>query len=318
MDRERKAMMPASQSRHFVDALDLSPAEYADLFSLAERMRKDPAAFSDLCSGRIMATLFYEPSTRTRLSFETAMLRLGGRVITVADPRTSSVAKGESLADTISTVGGYADIIVIRHPKEGAAKLAALHSPVPLINGGDGAREHPTQTLTDLYTILTYKGRLEDLTVAFCGDLRYGRTVHSLIKALARYPGTRFVLISPEELRLPDPVKEEVLALREDVEFHETTRMEEGLERADVLYMTRIQKERFFNEEDYLRLRDAYVLTADKLALANPDLIVMHPLPRVTEISPEVDGDTRAVYFRQAHLGVFVRMALIARLLGVA
>ena len=236
----------------------------------------------------------------------------------MADPRTSSVAKGETLADTIRTVGGYADLIVLRHPKEGAAVLAALYSPVPLINGGDGAHEHPTQTLTDLCTILTYKGRLEGLTVATCGDLKYGRTVHSLIKALARYPGTRFILISPEELRLPEQVKEEVLALREDVELCETTRMEEGLAEADVLYMTRIQKERFFNEEDYLRLRDFYVLTPERLRLARDDLIVMHPLPRVTEIVPEVDGDKRAVYFQQARLGMFVRMALIARLLGVA
>jgi len=309
---------PAPRSRHFIDSLDFSPAEYDTLFSLAERIRSAPAEFSSACSGKLMATLFYEPSTRTRLSFEAAMLRLGGRVITVADPATSSVAKGESLADTIRTVGGYADLIVIRHPKEGAAKLAALYSPVPLINGGDGAREHPTQTLTDLFTIVTYKGRLENLTVAFCGDLRYGRTVHSLIKALARYPGTHFILISPEELRLPDHVKEEVLALREDVEFHETTRMEEGLGQADVLYMTRIQKERFFNEEDYLRLRDAYILTSEKLKLAKEDLIVMHPLPRVTEISYEVDEDERAVYFHQARLGMLVRMALIARLLEVA
>ncbi len=309
---------PTLEGRHFIDALDFSPAEYDALFSLAERIKSTPAEFSSACSGKVMATLFYEPSTRTRLSFEAAMLRLGGKVLTVADPRTSSVAKGESLADTIRTVGNYADLIVLRHPKEGAAKLAALYSPVPLINGGDGAREHPTQTLTDLFTIVTYKGRLENITVAFCGDLRYGRTVHSLIKALARYPGTRFILISPEELRLPDHVKEEVLALRKDVEFHETTRMEEGLEGADVLYMTRIQKERFFNEEDYLKLRDAYVLTSEKLKLAEEDLIVMHPLPRVTEISYEVDEDKRAVYFQQARLGMFVRMALIARLLGVA
>jgi len=318
MDREGMTTMPASHSRHFIDALDLPPAKYADLFSLAHRIKDDPAAFSSACSGKLMATLFYEPSTRTRLSFEAAMLRLGGRVITVADPATSSVAKGESLADTIRTVGGYADLIVIRHPKEGAAKLAALYSPVPLINGGDGAREHPTQTLTDLFTIVTYKGRLDGLIVAFCGDLRYGRTVHSLIKALARYPGTRFILISPEELRLPDHVKGEVLDLREDVELHETTRMEEGLKQADVLYMTRIQKERFFNEEDYLRLRDAYVLTPGKLRAAKGDLIVMHPLPRVTEISPEVDEDERAVYFQQARLGMFARMALITSLLGVA
>lgn len=309
---------PTLEGRHFIDSLDLSPSEYDSLFSLAERIKGKPEEFSSCCAGRLMATLFYEPSTRTRLSFEAAMLRLGGRVLTVADPATSSVAKGESLADTIRTVASYSDLIVIRHPKEGAARLAALFSPVPLINGGDGAREHPTQTLTDLFTIKTYKGRLDNLTVAFCGDLRYGRTVHSLIKALARREGMRFILISPEELRLPERVKEEVRALREGIELAETTRMEDGLGEADVLYMTRIQKERFFNEEDYLRLRDFYVLTREKLSLAKEDLIVMHPLPRVTEIAYEVDEDRRAIYFEQARLGMWARMALIARLLGVA
>jgi len=309
---------PTLEGRHFIDSLDLSPAEYDSLFSLAERIKGKPEKFSSCCTGRLMATLFYEPSTRTRLSFEAAMLRLGGRVLTVADPATSSVAKGESLADTIRTVASYSDLIVIRHPKEGAARLAALFSPVPLINGGDGAREHPTQTLTDLFTIKTYKGRLDGLTVAFCGDLRYGRTVHSLIKALARHEGMRFILISPEELRLPEQVKDEVRALGEGIELAETTRMEDGLAEADVLYMTRIQKERFFNEEDYLRLRDSYVLTREKLSLAKEDLIVMHPLPRVTEIAYEVDEDRRAIYFEQARLGMWARMALIARLLGVA
>lgn len=317
MDRERRE--PARKGkRDFVDSLDFSPEDYQRLFSLADSIREEPARMAKACSGKLMATLFYEPSTRTRLSFEAAMRRLGGEVITVADPATSSVAKGESLADTIRTVGGYADLIVLRHPKEGAARLAALYSPVPLINGGDGAREHPTQTLTDLYTILTCKGRLEDLTVALCGDLRYGRTVHSLIKALTRYPDIRFLLVSPEELRLPDSVKEEVLLLRPGVSLQESEQLEECLPEADVLYMTRIQKERFFNEEDYLRLRDAYVLTPEKLQAAKPDLIVMHPLPRVTEISPAMDADPRAVYFQQARLGMYARMALIADLLGVA
>lgn len=286
------------------------------MFSLADAIKHSPTEYAHACTGRLLATLFYEPSTRTRLSFEAAMLRLGGQVISVADPQTSSVAKGESLVDTIRTVGGYADIIVLRHPKEGAAKLASLYSPVPLINGGDGAREHPTQTLTDLFTIKEFKGKLDDLTVAFCGDLRYGRTVHSLIKALARRSGMQFILISPEELRLPDSVKADVLS-QGRVELEETDRMEEGLARADVIYMTRVQKERFFNEEDYIRLRDTYVLTQDKLQKVKEDAIVMHPMPRVTEIAYAVDDDKRAVYFHQARLGLFVRMALIAYLLGV-
>ena len=243
------------------------------------------------------------------------MLRLGGQVLSVSDVATSSVAKGESLADTIRTVGGYADLIVMRHPREGAARLAALYAPVPLINGGDGAREHPTQTLTDLFTIETFKNRLEDLTVAFCGDLRYGRTVHSLIKALARRSKIRFVLISPEELRLPDSIKNDVVASGSGVEIRESVDMENGLRECDVLYMTRIQKERFFNEEDYIKLRDTYILTPEKMKLAKKDAIVMHPLPRVTEISQEVDADERAIYFQHARLGMLIRMALILRLL---
>jgi len=303
--------------RHCVDALDFSPEEYDALLDLARAIHHNPAAYAQVCRGRLLATLFFEPSTRTRLSFEAAMLRLGGQVITVADPQTSSAAKGESLADTIRTVAGYADIIVMRHPKEGAAKLAALYSPVSIINGGDGAREHPTQTLTDLFTIREYKSRLDNLAVAFCGDLRYGRTVHSLIKALACRKHNRFILISPEELRLPDPVKEEVKQLG-DAEIEETERMEGVLGQVDVLYMTRVQKERFFNEEDYIRLRDFYVLTKDRLREMNEDAIVMHPLPRVSEIAYEVDQDRRAVYFQQARLGVLARMALIASILGVA
>jgi len=301
--------------RHFIDSLDLSPPEYEALFDVANRIKEGPSNYSSRCVGKLMATLFYEPSTRTRLSFEAAMMRLGGQVLTVSDVATSSVAKGESLADTIRTVGGYADLIVMRHPREGAARLAALYAPVPLINGGDGAREHPTQTLTDMYTIRTFKDRLDDLTVAFCGDLRYGRTVHSLIKALARRSGIRFVLISPEELRLPNATKEEVLASGSGVKIQESIRMEDGLRDCDLLYMTRIQKERFFNEEDYIKLRDTYVLTPEKMKEANKDAIIMHPLPRVTEISPEVDEDERAIYFQQARLGMLVRMALIIRLL---
>ncbi len=303
--------------RHLVDALDVSPAEYQSLISLAQDIMDAPARWKDACAGKLMVTLFYEPSTRTRLSFEAAMQRLGGRVLSVADPATSSAAKGESLADAIRTVCGYADIVVLRHPKEGAAKLAALYASVPLINAGDGAREHPTQTLTDLCTIQFFKKRVENLSVALCGDLKYGRTVHSLLKALALFPGNDLVLISPPELRLPDAVKEEVQALNPCLTWRETADLEDGLAHADVLYMTRIQKERFFNEEDYLRLRDAYVLTPERLAQAREDLIVMHPLPRVVEIHPAVDGDPRAVYFQQACLGMFVRMALLCHLLGV-
>lgn len=303
--------------QHFIDSLDFSTGEYNALFSLANKIIASPTEYQSLCSGRLMATLFYEPSTRTRLSFEAAMMRLGGQVLSVANSATSSAVKGETLADTIRTAAGYADIIVLRHPKEGAARLASLYTPVPVINGGDGAREHPTQTLTDMFTIQTYEGRLDNLTIALCGDLKYGRTIHSLIKALARRGNTRFFLISPEELRLPEHVKEEVLDGGAEVEIQETTEMENGLREADVLYMTRIQKERFFNEEDYIKLRDTYILTPERMALAKERMIVMHPLPRVTEITGEVDKDKRAVYFQQARLGMFVRMALIAYLLEV-
>jgi len=303
--------------QHFIDSLDFSTGEYNALFSLANKIIASPTEYQSLCSGRLMATLFYEPSTRTRLSFEAAMMRLGGQVLSVANSATSSAVKGETLADTIRTAAGYADIIVLRHPKEGSARLASLYAPVPVINGGDGAREHPTQTLTDMFTIQTYEGRLDNLTIALCGDLKYGRTIHSLIKALARRGKTRFFLISPEELRLPEHVKEEVLDGGAGVEIQETTGMENGLREADVLYMTRIQKERFFNEEDYIKLRDTYILTPEKMALAKERMIVMHPLPRVTEITGEVDKDKRAVYFQQARLGMFVRMALIAYLLEV-
>ncbi|MCD6135172.1 aspartate carbamoyltransferase [Candidatus Bipolaricaulota bacterium] len=301
---------------HFLGSLDFSPEKYDVLFSLASRIIDSPSDYTDRCRGKLMATLFYEPSTRTRLSFEAAMLRLGGGVISVASAKSSSVSKGESLGDTIRTVGGYADLIVMRHPKEGAALLAAEYSPVPLINGGDGAREHPTQTLTDLFTIHRFKGRFDGLTVAFCGDLRYGRTVHSLVKALARYSGVKFILISPSELRLPERIVREVNEINPEATLQETTSMEDGLESADVLYMTRIQKERFFNEEDYIRLRDTYILTEDKLRAASEEMIVMHPLPRVTEIDYAIDADPRAVYFEQARFGMFARMALIVHLLS--
>ena len=301
---------------HFLGSLDFSPEKYDVLFSLASRIIDSPSNYTDRCRGKLMATLFYEPSTRTRLSFEAAMLRLGGGVISVASAKSSSVSKGESLGDTIRTVGGYADLIVMRHPKEGAALLAAEYSPVPLINGGDGAREHPTQTLTDLFTIHRFKGRFDRLTVAFCGDLRYGRTVHSLVKALARYSGVKFILISPSELRLPERIVREVNEINPEATLQETTSMEDGLESADVLYMTRIQKERFFNEEDYIRLRDTYILTEDKLRAASEEMIVMHPLPRVTEIDYAIDADPRAVYFEQARFGMFARMALIVHLLS--
>lgn len=301
---------------HFLGSLDFSPEEYSVLFSLASNIIDSPSDYVDRGADKLMATLFYEPSTRTRLSFEAAMLRLGGRVISVASAKSSSVAKGESLGDTVRTVGGYADLIVLRHPKEGAAVLAAEYSPVPVINGGDGAREHPTQTLTDLFTIHRFKGRFDGLTVAFCGDLRYGRTVHSLVKALARYSDVRFILISPPELRLPKRIVREVRGINPKVQLEETTRMEDGLAGADVLYMTRIQKERFFNEEDYIKLRDTYILTADRLSAAPAEMIVMHPLPRVTEIDYAVDDDPRAVYFEQARLGMFARMALILHLLS--
>ncbi len=303
------------QTRNFINSLDLSPSQYDRLFDLADRINQAPATYAQRCQGKVMASLFYEPSTRTRLSFEAAMLRLGGQILTVADPKTSSAAKGESLADTIRTIAGYADLVVMRHPREGAAQLAGEYSPVPLINGGDGAREHPTQTLTDLFTIRTFLGRLQGLTVALCGDLRYGRTVHSLIRALARLGNQRFVLVSPDELRLPSRVLEEAGKLGDNNTFDQTRSMEDALERCDVLYITRIQKERFFNEEDYIALRDTYVLTAEKMKLAKPEMIVMHPLPRVTEIDADVDSDSRAVYFEQARLGMIARMALILDLL---
>ncbi|MCL1844896.1 MAG: aspartate carbamoyltransferase [Defluviitaleaceae bacterium] len=298
------------QGRHLIAPLDLSVAEMEGLFALAERIISAPEDFSDVCKGKLLATLFYEPSTRTRLSFEAAMLRLGGRAFGFSEPSSSSAAKGESIADTIRTIACYADIAVMRHPKEGAALVAAQSSSVPLINAGDGGHFHPTQTLTDLLTIRLERGKLGDITVGLCGDLKFGRTVHSLICAFARYSGVKFVLISPDELRVPEYVRAEMN------DFAEVRDLNEALPDLDVLYMTRVQRERFFNEEDYIRLKDSYILNAAKLRNAKPDLMVLHPLPRVNEIATDVDDDPRAFYFRQMKNGMYVRMALIMSLLG--
>ncbi|KAF0196600.1 MAG: pyrB [Bacillota bacterium] len=305
------------QGRHLISPNDLSLEEIRAIIELAHDMKRNRSKYSTLCQGQILATLFYEPSTRTKLSFESAMLRMGGSILGFSDANTSAVAKGESIADTIRVLGSYADIAVMRHPREGAPKLASEFSAIPLINGGDGGHQHPTQTLTDLLTIDTYRQRLDGLSVAFCGDLKYGRTVHSLIETLARYQGCKFYLVSPEELVLPLRQKEH-LVKKYGSEIIECRRMEEALPHLDILYMTRIQKERFFNEADYLRLKNSFILDAEKMKLAKSDMIVMHPLPRVNEISYEVDRDPRAVYFPQAELGVYVRMALMAHLLGVS
>lgn len=304
------------KGRHLIDPNDFSLEELDEVFSLADRIVKDREAFGSICKGKILGTLFYEPSTRTRLSFESAMLRMGGTVLGFSDASTSSVSKGESIADTIRVMGTYADVLVMRHPKEGAPKLASEYSSVPVINGGDGGHQHPTQTLTDLLTIRQFKGVLENQTIAFCGDLKFGRTVHSLIGAMSRYKGSSFVLISPGELKLPEQLK---LSLAEqfNVSIYETESLDEVINRVDVLYMTRIQKERFFNEADYMRLKDSYILDRSKLKYAREDMLVMHPLPRVNEISYDVDNDKRAVYFKQAEYGIYVRMALMALLLGV-
>lgn len=304
------------KGRHLISPSDLTLEEIGSVINLAHDMKKNRKAYSQVCAGQILATLFYEPSTRTKLSFEAAMLRMGGSILGFSDANTSSAAKGESIADTIRVMDGYADIIVMRHPREGAPKLASQYSRIPIINGGDGGHQHPTQTLTDLLTIDTYKGRVNNLAVAFCGDLKYGRTVHSLIETLARYEGCKFYLVSPEELVLPPRLKEH-LERHYGSTLIECRRMEEALPNVDILYMTRIQKERFFNEADYLRLKNSFILDEEKMSIAKDDMIVMHPLPRVNEISYEVDGDPRAVYFPQAELGVYVRMSLMAHLLGV-
>lgn len=303
------------QGRHIIDANDLSVEELSIVVDLALKMKTNPEDFNDLCKGKILATLFYEPSTRTRLSFESAMLRMGGSILGFADAETSSVQKGENIADTIRVLDGYAHIIVMRHPREGAPLLASQYSSVPIINGGDGGHQHPTQTLTDLLTIKYYKNSIENLKVAVCGDLLFGRTVHSLLKTLSRFPNIEFVLVSPSELKIPQHLKNDVIQ-QNNAKIIETTSLEEYMEYVDVLYMTRIQKERFFSEDEYIKLKDSYILTPDKLVNAKKDLLLMHPLPRVNEISYEVDSDPRAKYFEQARLGVFARMALMALLLG--
>lgn len=303
--------------RHLIDIVDLSTEEVTAMLKLAEDIIDNGADYADACRGKKLATLFYEPSTRTRLSFEAAMLELGGSILGFSEANSSSAAKGESVSDTVRTVGCYADIIAMRHPKEGAPLMASLRSQVPIINAGDGGHCHPTQTLTDLLTIHREKGRLENLTVGLCGDLKFGRTVHSLITALSEYAGVNFVLISPEELRVPSYIYDGILASTGH-EWLETDNLEKALPELDILYMTRVQKERFFNEADYIRLKDSFILDTEKLKLAREDLSILHPLPRVNEISVKVDADPRAVYFKQVAYGKFVRMALIMTLLEVA
>ena len=302
--------------RHMLNPLDFSLEETDNLLELAADIEKDRFRYAHVCDGKKLATLFYEPSTRTRLSFESAMLNLGGQVLGFSSADSSSASKGESVADTIRVISSYADICAMRHPKEGAPYVASLHSKIPVINAGDGGHNHPTQTLTDLLTIKNLKGRLDNLTIGLCGDLKFGRTVHSLISALVRYTGIRFVLISPEELRIPSYIRDDVLR-ENNIEFEEVERLEDALPKLDVLYMTRVQKERFFNEEDYVRMKDFYILDKKKMELAPQDMIVMHPLPRVNEIAVEVDDDPRAAYFKQAQYAVYARMALILTLLEV-
>ncbi|MGI6069073.1 MAG: aspartate carbamoyltransferase [Blautia sp.] len=302
--------------KHLMSPLDLSVEELDEILNLANDIEKNPEKYAHACAGKKLATLFYEPSTRTRLSFEAAMLNLGGSVLGFSSADSSSAAKGESVSDTIRVVSGYADICAMRHPKEGAPLVASMASLIPVINAGDGGHQHPTQTLTDLLTIRSLKGRLGDLTIGLCGDLKFGRTVHSLIEALVRYDNVRFVLISPEELRVPGYIREDVLE-RNGKEYKEVERLEDAMPELDLLYMTRVQKERFFNEEDYVRMKDFYILDKAKLELAKDDMMILHPLPRVNEISVEVDSDPRAAYFKQAQYGVYVRMALILTLLNL-
>ena len=302
--------------RHLIDPLDFSKEEVEQLLDLADRIIADPTAYQEVCAHKKLATLFYEPSTRTRLSFEAAMLNLGGSVLGFASADSSSASKGESVADTIRVISGYADIAAMRHPKEGAPLRASRYSGIPVINAGDGGHQHPTQTLTDLLTIRRRKGRLDHLTIGLCGDLKFGRTVHSLIKSLARYEDIRFILISPEELRVPDYIINDVLVAK-NIPYTEVRSLEDAMPQLDILYMTRVQRERFFNKEDYVRLKNSYILTEEKMKLGRPDLAVLHPLPRVNEIALSVDNDPRAAYFEQAHNGVYVRMALIMTLLGL-
>ena len=302
--------------RNIIDVTDLSVAEIDELIATAEDITTNPAKYQDACLHKQLATLFFEPSTRTRLSFESAMLALGGSVLGFSEANSSSSSKGETVGDTVHTVSCYADIIAMRHPKEGAPYAAAQFSEVPIINAGDGGHNHPTQTLTDLLTIHREKGRLDGFTIGFCGDLKFGRTVHSLVNALSRYDNIRFVLVSPEELKLPRYVKEQSLKSK-DIPYTQTTDLESGISQLDILYMTRVQRERFFNEEDYLRLKDSYILTPEKLQNAKPDLSILHPLPRVNEIAVAVDRDPRAAYWKQVKNGKFIRMALILKLLDI-
>lgn len=302
--------------RHLMSPMDFSVEELEKLMDLAGDIEANPAKYAHACEGKKLATLFYEPSTRTRLSHEAAMLNLGGNIMGFSSADSSSASKGESVSDTIRTISCYADICAMRHPKEGAPMVACRHSSIPVINAGDGGHQHPTQTLTDLLTIRSLKGRLDNLTIGLCGDLKFGRTVHSLIHALIRYPNIRFSLISPEELRVPSYIREDVLK-KNRIPFQEVERLEETMQDLDILYMTRVQRERFFNEDDYVRMKDFYILDKKKMSLAKQDMIVMHPLPRVNEISVKVDDDPRAAYFKQVQYGVYVRMALILTLLEV-
>ena len=302
--------------RHLMSPVDFTVEELDEILELAGKIEKNPEKYAHACDGKKLATCFYEPSTRTRLSFEAAMMNLGGNVIGFSSASSSSAAKGESVSDTIRMISCYADICAMRHPKEGAPLVASMHSSIPVINAGDGGHQHPTQTITDLLTIKSLKGRLGNLTIGLCGDLKFGRTVHSLIKALSRYKNVKFVLISPEELRIPGYIREEVLEAN-NIEYKEVVRLEEVMPELDLLYMTRVQKERFFNEEEYVRMKDFYILDKKKMELAKEDMLVLHPLPRVNEISIEVDDDPRAVYFKQVQYGVYARMALILTLLEI-
>lgn len=302
--------------QHLIDIMDLTTEEIDELIIKAKDIIDNPGKYCEKCRYKKLATLFFEPSTRTRLSFESAMMELGGNVLGFSEASSSSSSKGESVSDTIAVVGGYADIIAMRHPKEGAPMVASMKSDVPIINAGDGGHNHPTQTLTDLLTIKMEKGRLDNLTIGLCGDLKFGRTVHSLVAAMSRYDNVKFVLISPDELKLPSYVKNMYIK-KNNIEYVQTASLDEVIDQLDILYMTRVQRERFFNEEDYLRLKDSYILTADKMKMASDDMIVMHPLPRVNEIATEIDDDPRACYFRQAKYGKYIRMALILKLLEV-
>ncbi len=303
--------------RHIISPLDLSVEEVNELIEIAEDIIRDPKKYSEICHGKKLATLFYEPSTRTRLSFEAAMMNLGGYVLGFSSADSSSASKGESVADTIRVISGYADICAMRHPKEGAPYVASQYSGIPVINAGDGGHNHPTQTLTDLLTIKCLKGRLDNVTIGCCGDLMFGRTVHSLINAMVRYENVKFVFISPDELKIPDYLRTEVLDAK-GIEYKEVKNLEEVMPELDVLYMTRVQRERFFNEADYIRLKDSFILDKKKMEYAREDMLVMHPLPRVNEISVEIDNDPRAAYFKQAQYGVYIRMALILKLLELA